>query len=162
MRSLTYALATGTQVAPSGSPFPTTLGNVQVSIGGLPAAIYYVSPGQVSAIVPYGVTGPVVEIQVTNNGTALYPAGYPLGTNLVTWTVTDTTGNTNSCQQRVIVLDSVYDQVLDGLVSAVRSLRIGPPGVGAPSLQAPPSRTATLESPATYTVRWFRGECGST
>jgi hypothetical protein len=39
---------------------------------------------------------------VTNNE----PASYPLGTNLVTWTVTDTSGNTNSCQQQVIVLDS--------------------------------------------------------
>ncbi len=31
---------------------------------------------------------------------------YPLGTNLVTWTVTDTSGNTNSCTQRVIVRDT--------------------------------------------------------
>jgi|GEM_PF-576807 len=33
-------------------------------------------------------------------------SSYPLGTNLVTWTVTDTSGNTNSCQQRVVVLDA--------------------------------------------------------
>ncbi len=39
---------------------------------------------------------------VTNDGLA----SYPVGTNVVTWTVTDTSGNTNSCQQRVIVLDS--------------------------------------------------------
>jgi len=59
-------LAAATQVA--GIPFPTSLGNVQVTIGGLPAAIYYVSASQISAIVPYGVTGPIVPIQVTNNG----------------------------------------------------------------------------------------------
>ena len=39
---------------------------------------------------------------VTNNGLA----SYPFGTNLVTWTVTDTSGNSNSCVQWVIVLDT--------------------------------------------------------
>src|SRR5947208_15295062 len=34
------------------------------------------------------------------------PASYPLGTNLVTWTVTDSSGNASSCIQRVIVLDT--------------------------------------------------------
>ncbi|HOX57104.1 MAG TPA: immunoglobulin domain-containing protein [Candidatus Paceibacterota bacterium] len=38
---------------------------------------------------------------VTNNGIG----SYPLGTNVVTWTITDAVGNTNSCQQHVIVLD---------------------------------------------------------
>jgi uncharacterized protein (TIGR03437 family) len=61
-------LAPGTQVA--GTPFPTTgLDGVQVTIGGSSAAIYYVSPGQISAIVPYEVTvGNIVQIQVNNNG----------------------------------------------------------------------------------------------
>jgi uncharacterized protein (TIGR03437 family) len=62
-------LAPSTQVA--GIPFPTTgLNGVQVTIGGYPAAIYYVSAGQISAIVPYEVAaGTVVGIQVNNNGT---------------------------------------------------------------------------------------------
>ena len=38
----------------------------------------------------------------TNNA----PAIYPLGTNVVTWTVTDTSGNTSTCTQRVIVRDT--------------------------------------------------------
>jgi uncharacterized protein (TIGR03437 family) len=60
-------LASSTLTA--GIPFPTTgLGGVHVTIGGLPAAIYYVSPSQISAIVPYGVTvGSVAEIQVTSD-----------------------------------------------------------------------------------------------
>jgi uncharacterized protein (TIGR03437 family) len=68
-------LAAVKQMAPvtnkSGTPIPlpTTLDNVQVSIGGLPAPIYYVSPTQLSAIVPYGVTGPTAQIQVTNGTT---------------------------------------------------------------------------------------------
>ena len=59
-------LASDTAVATS--PFPTSLGQVQVSIGGLPAAIYYVSPTQVAVIVPYAVAGPIALVQVTNNG----------------------------------------------------------------------------------------------
>ena len=62
-------LAPSTKVA--GIPFPTTgLNGVQVTIGGYPAAIYYVSSTQISAIVPYEVTvGSVVGVQVNNNGT---------------------------------------------------------------------------------------------
>jgi uncharacterized protein (TIGR03437 family) len=64
----------GSNLAPStavaGIPFPTTgLNGVQVTIGGYPAAIYYVSATQISAIVPYEVTvGEIVDIQVNNNG----------------------------------------------------------------------------------------------
>jgi hypothetical protein len=39
---------------------------------------------------------------VTNNASA----AYPLGTNLVTWTVTDSSGNTATCMQQVIVRDT--------------------------------------------------------
>jgi uncharacterized protein (TIGR03437 family) len=59
-------LAADTVVA--GIPFPTSLDQVQVSIGGLPAPIYYVSPTQVAVIVPYAVAGPIALVQVTNNG----------------------------------------------------------------------------------------------
>jgi uncharacterized protein (TIGR03437 family) len=67
----------GTNLAPAGppvrsdGPFPTTLDHVQVSIGGLPAPIFYVlPPGQLIVVVPYGVTpGTIANIQVTNNGT---------------------------------------------------------------------------------------------
>jgi uncharacterized protein (TIGR03437 family) len=59
-------LASGTQVA-SAVPFPTTLGNVQVTVNGVPAPIYYVTPAQLSAIVPYGVVGSIAKVQVFNN-----------------------------------------------------------------------------------------------
>src|SRR4029077_14192727 len=48
-------------------PFPMTLAGVQVLINNRPAPIYYVSSGQVSAIVPYETTGSVAQIQVVNN-----------------------------------------------------------------------------------------------
>jgi len=62
-------LASGTQVA-SGIPFPSTLGNVQVTVNNIPAPLYYVTPTQLSAIVPYGVTGTIAKVQVFNNNVA--------------------------------------------------------------------------------------------
>jgi len=62
-------LAADTTVAGS-LPLPTTLDNVQILINNIPAPIYYVSPGQISVIVPSGVTGPVAQIQVVNNKVA--------------------------------------------------------------------------------------------
>jgi len=62
-------LANSLVIAPS-IPFPNTLGNVQVSINGTPAPIYYVSPTQISAIVPYEVAADsIAQVQVTTNGT---------------------------------------------------------------------------------------------
>jgi uncharacterized protein (TIGR03437 family) len=60
-------LAAGPQVA-SSIPFPTTLNNVQVMVDGIAAPIYYVTPGQLSAIVPYAVTSGIATVQVINNG----------------------------------------------------------------------------------------------
>jgi uncharacterized protein (TIGR03437 family) len=60
-------LSSGTQVA-SSVPFPTNLNNVQVKINGISAPIYYVTPTQLSAIVPYAVQSGVAQIQVINNG----------------------------------------------------------------------------------------------
>jgi uncharacterized protein (TIGR03437 family) len=62
-------LAPGIQVA-SDVPFPTTLGNVQVMINNIPAPIYYVYPGVIAALVPYGVTGSIAKVQVFNNNVA--------------------------------------------------------------------------------------------
>ena len=62
-------LSAGTQVA-SSVPFPSTLGNTQVKINGISAPIYYVTPTQLSAIVPYAVTSGVAQVQVINNGAA--------------------------------------------------------------------------------------------
>jgi uncharacterized protein (TIGR03437 family) len=61
-------LAPSTVVMQGGIPFPGTLGQVRVLMNNRPAAIYYVSPSQISAIVPYGTTEGVVQIQVERNG----------------------------------------------------------------------------------------------
>lgn len=57
-------------VEASGIPFPSTLGNVQVMINGVAAPIYYVSPTQISAIVPYEVSTAVAAVQVITDGNA--------------------------------------------------------------------------------------------
>lgn len=62
-------LAKTTMTAPA-LPLPTSLANVSVTIGGVKAPLYYVSPQQITAIVPYGIDldsggGDVV---VTNSG----------------------------------------------------------------------------------------------
>jgi len=49
-------------------PYPPTLNNVQVMINQRPAPIYYVTPTQISVIVPY-FTESLAQIQVINNGT---------------------------------------------------------------------------------------------
>lgn len=61
-------LASSLVVAPS-IPFSTSLGNVQVTINGVAAPIYYVSATQISAIVPYSITGSIAQVQVINNET---------------------------------------------------------------------------------------------
>ncbi|MGA2770979.1 MAG: IPT/TIG domain-containing protein [Bryobacteraceae bacterium] len=62
-------LAPGTATAYT-VPFPTAAGldGVQVTVNGLPAPVQFVSPGQISAIVPYAVGSSIARIQVNNNG----------------------------------------------------------------------------------------------
>jgi len=52
------------------------------------------------------------SVSITSNA----PAQFPIGTNTVTWTATDPSGNTNSCVQLVIV------RLLPASVGASRSL----------------------------------------
>jgi uncharacterized protein (TIGR03437 family) len=61
-------MANTTTVATS-LPLPGTLSGTQVLINGSPAPLVFVSPNQVSVLVPYGNTFPVAQIQINNNGT---------------------------------------------------------------------------------------------
>jgi uncharacterized protein (TIGR03437 family) len=66
-------LASTSMSIQGGQAFPAKLGGVSVMIDDLPCPIYYVSPNQLSVVVPYGVasnkTG-LANIQVTNNNVA--------------------------------------------------------------------------------------------
>ncbi len=63
-------LSSVTTNVPGGQVFPTTLGGVSVSIDGTNCPLYYVSPTQLAAVVPYEVASNqsgLANIQVTNN-----------------------------------------------------------------------------------------------
>lgn len=79
------AMGPGTiQTAPSGATqFPTTLGGVQVTVGGYPAPLIYVRGDQISAIVPYEINRPFLAnptvlvryLGQTSNGVTLPQVG---------------------------------------------------------------------------------------
>jgi uncharacterized protein (TIGR03437 family) len=80
-------LAPATLTTQGGQVFPTTLGGVQVLMNGIPAPIYYVSPTQISVIVPYALdptatpSVPLLQIQVVNGGTKSQPVTWWLNDN---------------------------------------------------------------------------------
>ncbi len=61
------ALASGTQAAPT-APLSATLQNAVVSFNGIPAPLFYVSPTQINAQIPYGLKPGSATMQVTNSG----------------------------------------------------------------------------------------------
>jgi uncharacterized protein (TIGR03437 family) len=61
-------LATSTTVTQGGVAFPKQLANVRVLMNNREAPIYFVSPSQIAAIIPYGTTEGIVQIQVEVNG----------------------------------------------------------------------------------------------
>lgn len=61
-------LAASTVVTQGGVAFPSTLGGVRVLFNNRPGALYFVSPGQIAAVVPYGTTEGVVQVQVERDG----------------------------------------------------------------------------------------------
>lgn len=69
-------LAASTQVAKS--PYPTSVNGVTVTINGTKAPIYFVSPGQINCLVPFGTTGTTASIVVTNGTTASNTVTVPL------------------------------------------------------------------------------------
>jgi uncharacterized protein (TIGR03437 family) len=81
----------GTQnlVAPGAGSYPTTLGGVQVTVNGIAAPLYVVQPTFISAVVPYGVTGPTATVVVKVNTTASNSVDVPLaatGPGVYAWT----------------------------------------------------------------------------
>jgi uncharacterized protein (TIGR03437 family) len=65
-----YGSNLGNQTATASSvPLPANLSGISVLIGGLPAPLFYVSPGQIDAQVPYElVPSKQYQVQVNNNG----------------------------------------------------------------------------------------------
>ncbi len=57
-------------VAAKNVPLPTTLGTTSVTVGGRPAPLYFVSPTQINAQLPFEVTGDTAPVVVTVDGIA--------------------------------------------------------------------------------------------
>jgi uncharacterized protein (TIGR03437 family) len=64
----------------SGSAPPQILSGVTVLVNGSPASLIYVSAGQLSAIIPSGVTGPNAQVVVEYQGLSSAPVSVPLTT----------------------------------------------------------------------------------
>jgi uncharacterized protein (TIGR03437 family) len=60
-----------TKIAQAGSvPFPTTLLTTKVTVNGTAVPLYYVSPGQINAVMPWNIPGGTVASVVVQNGNA--------------------------------------------------------------------------------------------
>ena len=67
--------------SPSTLPLPTSLNNTTVLIGGIPAPLFYVSPGQINAQVPFELTaGNQYQLIVNANGALTTPQPLQLTT----------------------------------------------------------------------------------
>jgi uncharacterized protein (TIGR03437 family) len=74
-------------------PYPTSgLNGVTVLINTQPAAIYFVSPGQINCIVPYGVAGPAATIVVNSGGTNSNSVSVPVAATAPGMFSTDQSG----------------------------------------------------------------------
>ena len=64
----------GTATAPTALPLPSAVNGTSVTIGGLPAPLYYVSPGQINAQIPFELTaGGQYQVVVNANGALTTP-----------------------------------------------------------------------------------------
>src|SRR5581483_3244115 len=68
----------GTQTLTSPPPYPLSSGDVSVTINGVAAPIYLLSPTLISAVVPYSITGSTATVQVTVGGTKSNSVDVPL------------------------------------------------------------------------------------
>ncbi|MDQ2950423.1 MAG: hypothetical protein M3Y27_31535 [Acidobacteriota bacterium] len=67
---------TGLASAPASArtlPLPNTLGGVSVTVNGRPASLFFVSPQQINALVPFNLPEDYATIQVMNNGVSSNP-----------------------------------------------------------------------------------------
>jgi endo-1,4-beta-xylanase len=83
-----------------GAPLQTSLGNVQVTVNGTLAPLYYVSPGQIDFQVPYSIPPGPALVQVTSNGNPGPSAAITVqqaAPSVLTWT--DGAGNIRAITQ---------------------------------------------------------------
>lgn len=69
----------GTSTTAAAIPLPTALSGVSVTINGVPAPLFFVSPTQINTQVPFATVGTNAVIVVTNGGVASNAVSVPLG-----------------------------------------------------------------------------------
>ena len=112
-------LSSATMTTQGGQAFPLALGGVSVTIDNISCPIYYVSPTQMSVIVPYEVasnkTG-LANIQVTNN---------TVTSNVVQMYLTDAAPGSFSLGQDGIGLAAARDAVTGAAITATNPAQPG-------------------------------------
>ena len=72
---LTHAVTPADLIA---GTLPTTMAEVTVSVSGIPANLYYVSPGQINFLIPYTITTPTASIFVLRQGSQGPTVTFPM------------------------------------------------------------------------------------
>jgi endo-1,4-beta-xylanase len=149
--SLGDIYGTNLAVAPAttqGVPLATTLGNVQVTVNGTPAPLYYVSPGQVDFQIPYSVAPGSALVQVTSNGTAGRSAAItvqPAAPSILTYV--DGSGNTRAVvQNQDYTINSATNCAAPGSYLTAYLIGSGPLNHPIPTGAAAPSSPLSSET----------------
>lgn len=135
----------------TGASLPTTLGNVQVTVNGTLAPLYYVSPSQVDFQIPYSVTPGPALVRVNSNGTASLSAAITVqqaAPSLLTYV--DASGNTRATAQNAdYSVNSSTNCAAPGSYLTVYMIGSGPLNNPIPSGAAAPSSPLSMETLAT-------------
>jgi minor extracellular serine protease Vpr len=149
-------LADGQQSAPT--PFPSTLDNVTVQLGGQSLPLYYVSPGQVNALIPWELDASANQLTVVRNGTQ----SNPIAVTVVNAQPAIFTTNERGGGQAAVVLANTKiiagtgkgaQAVSRGSYIEIYCTGLGPvsntPKDGAPAPSSPPLATSLVEPTVT-------------
>lgn len=90
------------------APYQTTLNGVTVTINGKAAPLYFVSPGQINAIVPYSTTGPTATI-IVQNGTNSNTVTVPVAATAPGVFTSDQSGSGNGAMRHADAAATIID-----------------------------------------------------
>jgi endo-1,4-beta-xylanase len=140
-----------TQATAAGAPLPNTLGNVQVTVNGTLAPLYYVSAGQVDFQIPYSVAPGPALVRVTSNGIAGGSAGITVqqaAPSLLTYV--DGSGNTRAvAQNQDYTINSSTNCAAPGSYLTAYLMGSGPLNNPIPSGAAAPASPLSQETLST-------------
>ncbi len=145
----------GTSAAASVMPLPTSLAGVSVKVGGLDAALVFVSPTRITIQLPYrSLAGTSVTVVVTSNGSASAPFSVPLADYALGLFTYPRTASEND----PILVHASTGQLVSPSSPAQPSETVIAYGTGigklnsVPALGTPASQGCTAWDPATVTI----------